>query len=696
MPKITIDGREIDVEAGTTVLQAARQLDTEIPVFCYHERLDVAGNCRMCLVEQENAPKPIASCAMPVMDGMIVHTNTEKVKKAREGVLEFLLMNHPLDCPICDQGGECDLQDITVAYGRGESRFDCQKRAVSEKEMGPLIKTFMTRCIHCTRCVRFADRVGGSPELGGISRGENAEITTYLDASIKTELAGNLVDVCPVGALTSRPYSYQGRPWELRRTNSIDIHDAVGSNISVHTSGMKVRRILPRVHEGINEEWISDKTRHACDALALQRLDQPYIKEKGKLRPATFEEAFAKITSRLKKTEIQKVAALAGDLADCEAMMALKDLMTGLGSPHMDCVLDSEALSTKERGHYLFNTPIADLEKADFALIIGANIRADASMVHTRLRKRYLKGGFEAAYVGGALESERDFTFAYDNLGEDVVVLEAVLTGKHAVSKKLKAAKNPVIIVGYDALKRSDGKAILAKASEIAEKYQVAQNGWNGFNILHKAASRVGGLDLGFVPQKGGLNKQKIEKACDRGDIEFLYLLGVDEEICPTKTKKAFKVYQGHHGDVGAHHADVVLPGAAYTEKDATYVNLEGRVQQTYMALTPPGEAKEDWKIIRALSAALEKAKLCQTLPYDTLEEVRERLIQENAIFETLDEVVPAAWTPITSKTALKTTKFAPSPFDFYMTNVIAKHSPTMAKCVQELCRKEPMEKACA
>lgn len=363
MPKLTIDGREIEVEAGTTVLQAARELDIEVPVFCYHERLDVAGNCRMCLVEQENAPKPVASCAMPVMEGMVIRTNTEKVKKAREGVLEFLLMHHPLDCPICDQGGECDLQDITVAYGRGCSRYKHDKRAVPEKYMGPLIKTFMTRCIHCTRCVRFADRIGGTPELGTIARGENAEITTYLDASIQTELAGNLVDVCPVGALTSRPYSYQGRPWDLRRTNSIDVHDAVGSNISVHTQGLKVCRILPRVHEGLNEEWISDKTRYACDALALQRLDQPYIREKGKLRPATFEEAFAKIASKLKTVEGKKCAALAGDMADCESMIALKDLMVGLGSPHMDCVLEGAALSTQTRGQYLFKTPKDDMAK---------------------------------------------------------------------------------------------------------------------------------------------------------------------------------------------------------------------------------------------------------------------------------------------------------------------------------------------
>ncbi|NCP62620.1 MAG: NADH-quinone oxidoreductase subunit G [Alphaproteobacteria bacterium] len=683
MPKITIDGRTIEVESGTTVLQAARSLETEIPVFCYHERLDVAGNCRMCLVEQENAPKPIASCAMPVMDGMVIHTNTEKVRKAREGVLEFLLMNHPLDCPICDQGGECDLQDITMSYGRGESRYDYAKRAVPEKYMGPLIKTFMTRCIHCTRCVRFADRVGGKAELGGIARGENAEITTYLDASVKTELSGNLVDICPVGALTSRPYSYQGRPWELRKTNSIDVHDAVGSNISVQTFGMKVRRILPRLHEGINEEWISDKTRHACDALALQRLDRPYIREKGKLRPATFEEAFAKISEKLKGSDGSKIAALAGDLADCEAMIALKDLMLGLGSPHFDCVLEGAALSTKTRGQYLFNTPIADLEKTDFALIIGANIRADASMVHTRLRKRYLEGGFKAAYLGGVLDSDRDFTFAYDDLGNDVTVLEAILAGKHSISKALKKAKSPVIIVGYDALKRADGPAILTKASEIAESYGMIREEWNGFNILHKAASRVGGLDVGFIPQAGGMTKDKIESACENGDITFLYLLGVDNEICPTKTKSAFKVYQGHHGDLGAHNADVILPGAAYTEKDATYVNLEGRVQQTYLALNPPGEAKEDWRILRALSAVV----LDNPLPYDTLAQVRERLQEVNPIFKTLDEIVPAQWKPITSKAALKTTKFAPSPFDFYRTNVIAGTSPTMAKCVQELCR---------
>ncbi len=685
MPKLTIDGREIEVEAGTTVLQAARRLDTEIPVFCYHERLDIAGNCRMCLVEQKGAPKPIASCAMPVMDGMEIHTNTPAVKKAREGVLEFLLMHHPLDCPICDQGGECDLQDITFSYGRGESRYDLSKRAVPQKTMGPLIKSFMTRCIHCTRCVRFADRIGGTSELGGIARGENVEITTYLDASIKTELAGNLVDVCPVGALTSAPYSFQGRPWELRRTNSIDVHDALGSNISIHTSGMKVRRILPRVHEGINEEWISDKTRHACDALALQRLDQPYIREKGQLRPATFEEAFHKIKLKLKKTEPQKIAALAGDFADCESMMALKDLMKEIGSPHIDAILDGAHLSTESRSHYLFNTSIKGIEDADAVLIIGANIRADAALLMARLRKRYLRGGLSVAYVGGELDENRDLTLAYENLGDDPAVLNDILSGQHSFSKKLKDAKRPMLIVGSDALQHSDGQVFLEKASDLAETFNMVKEEWNGFNVLHKSASRVGALDIGFVPQEGGMNKMEIEDACASGDVKILYLLGVDGEICSTKTKSAFKIYQGHHGDVGAHNADVILPGAAYTEKNATYVNIEGRVQRTYTALAPPEGAKEDWRIIRALSADLKKAGVCDVLPYDSIEELRARMVKQNKIFATLDKVVPEKWLPLNSSMDFGNETFTPSPFNFYMSNLIASHSPTMAKCQQEL-----------
>lgn len=686
MPKLTIDGREIEVEAGTTVLQAARRLDTEIPVFCYHERLEIAGNCRMCLVEQKGAPKPVASCAMPVMDGMEIYTNTDTVKKAREGVLEFLLMHHPLDCPVCDQGGECDLQDITMAYGRGHSRYDEAKRAVPPKQMGPIVKTYMTRCIHCTRCIRLADRVGGSPELGGVSRGEHVEITTYLDSTIKTEFSGNLVDVCPVGALTSAPYAHKGRPWELRRTNSIDVMDAVGSNISVHTYGMQVKRIQPRVHEGINEEWLSDKSRYVCDALSMQRLDQPYIREKGKLRPATFAEAFRKIVLKLKKTDPNRIAALAGPFADCESMFVLKNLMGNLKSPHMALADSMGQMKYKDRSHYLFNTSIEGIESADVVLIIGANVRRDASLVMARLRKRYLKGGLSVAYLGGKLDPNRDLTLNYQDLGDDLVVLEDIASGKHKFAKTLQSAKYPMIIVGSDALSRKDGGAILSGAAELVDDLNLAKPNWNPFNVLHTSASTVGGLDIGFVPQSKGFSFSKIEAGCDSGEIEVLYMLGVDDGLCPIKTKAAFKIYQGHHGDQGAKDADVILPGAAYTEKEATYVNLEGRVQRTHMALTPPGEAKEDWRIIRALSDDLANEDVCKALEFNDIDELRAEMVRQFPHFSG-EDLLPtlgwASWTKGAKKMLAK--PFDQSPFDFYISNSIARYSPTLAKCEQQL-----------
>jgi NADH dehydrogenase subunit G (EC 1.6.5.3) len=684
MTKLTIDGIEIEMPAGATVLQAAQQLDIEIPVFCYHKRLDIAGNCRMCLVEMKNSPKPLASCAMPIAEGMEIFTNTETVKKAREGVLEFLLMHHPLDCPICDQGGECDLQDITMAYGRGESRYKEPKRAVPEKYMGPLVKTFMTRCIHCTRCVRFADQITGENELGAVARGEKAEITTYLDSALKSELSGNVVDLCPVGALTSKPYAFRGRPWDLRRTNSIDVLDAVGSNISVHTYGLAVKRILPRLHEGINEEWISDKTRYACDGLGLQRLDQPYVRKQGHLQPVSWEEAFSTIKAKMQTTKPEKMAALVGAQADCEAIYALKTMMTGLGVKHLDCRTEGAKLTHTTRAHYLFNTTIAGIEAADACLIIGSNVRRDAAMVHARLRKRYLAGGFKVAYIGGSLDPERDFRFAYDNLGDDPNVVAQILDGSHPFAKQLAAAQNPMIIVGQDALTRADGEAWLAKAAQIAEAYQMIRADWNGFNVLHAAASRVGALDLGFVPAQGGKDCQEILQACETGDIEVLYLLDEDG-IDFAKTQNAFVIYQGHHGDAGAAHADVILPGAAYTEKNATYVNTEGRVQQTYIALHPPGEAKEDWRIIRALSEdLLQEAQA--VMGFTTLEELRSLLAKAHPAFQTLDHIQQEPWAPVLSTASLRQEKIGPSKFDFYLTDVISRNSATMARCQEELC----------
>lgn len=680
MPKLTIDGVEIEVPKGMTVYQAAQTLGHEIPVFCFHQRLDIAGNCRMCLVQVEGSPKPVASCAMPAGDGMVVHTKGDFVKKARESVLEFLLMNHPLDCPICDQGGECDLQDITMSYGRGYSRYEEMKRAVPPKQMGPIVKTFMTRCIHCTRCVRFSERVAGEAELGAVSRGERTEITTYLDASIRSELSGNLVDLCPVGALTSAPYAFKGRPWDLERTNSIDVMDATGSNISIHTYNRAVKRILPRTHEGINEEWISDKSRYACDGLSVQRLDRPYIRQNGKLQPATFEEAFAKIASKLKGIDPKKVAVAAGPFADGESLFLLKELFGAKGSTAFYLGAGQTFLPQETRAHYLFNTSIAGIEDADACLIIGANVRRDAPMVHTRLRKHYLESGMPIAYLGGVLDADRDFNFVYDNLGSELKTLEEVLTGKHAFSKVLKAAQKPMLILGYDALERLDGQAIFEVAAKIAETYGMIQEDWNGFNLLHNHASAVAGLDLGYH----GRLKESLQDRLDAGAFEFLYLYGEDG-LDLSRAKKHFVVYQGHHGDKGAMSADVILPGAAYTEKDALYINTEGRVQETFIALAAPGEAREDWRILRALCSSLDVP-----MAYNSLDEVRSAMRQVHNHFKDLDTLPKETWKKEGSATGLQQEKFASapfkaSPFNFYQSDIISKNSVTMAKCQQEL-----------
>lgn len=679
MPKLTINNQPIEVPEDTTVLQAAQLLGIEIPVFCYHSRLPITGNCRMCLVQVGDSTKPIASCAMPASEGMVIHTNTPFIEKTRKSILEFLLINHPLDCPICDQGGECDLQDITVAYGPSTTRFEENKRAIQDKYMGPLIQTSMTRCIHCTRCVRFATEIAGVPQLGAIGRGENMEITSYLDQAITSELSGNMIDLCPVGALTSKPYAFKGRPWELMTTESIDVLDAVGSNIRIDVYKTHVMRILPRLHEDINEEWISDKTRFACDGLSRQRLDQPYIRKNGKLVPASWAEALETIKLRLQNVPGQKIAALAGDLIDCEAMLALKDLFQALGSPHLDCRQDGAQLEGKVRAEYLFNTTIAGIEQSDFCLVIQSQLRAEAPLIHARLRKRYLQGNFKVAYIGGALSSPYNFNFEYDHYGQDPNLLEAILQDRHPLSQALRKAKFPMIIVGQDALIRQDGAHLLAKARSLAEEFNMVRPEWNGFNVLHKAAARVGGLDVGFTPGEQGLDKNNILVAAAKGDIDVIYLLGADE-IDMNHLGQAFVIYQGHHGDAGAHRADIILPGAAYTEKQAIYVNTEGRVQQTYPALLPPGEAKEDWKIIRALSQVLDK-----NLPYNTLEEIRDRLIQINPIFNSMDKIQPAIWGSFGKEGSFSKFPFEPFKGEFYMTDAISRHSPTMATCLEIL-----------
>ncbi len=679
MPKLTIDGQEIEVEPGTVIIQACEQLGIEIPRFCYHERLAIAGNCRMCLVEvSPGPPKPQASCALPCADNMVVKTNSPMVKKAREGVMEFLLINHPLDCPICDQGGECDLQDQALFYGQGKSRYREMKRAVEDKYMGPVIKTQMTRCIHCTRCIRFAEDIAGVPELGAFGRGEHMEVGTYVEKAITSELSGNLVDICPVGALTSRPYAFVARPWDLKKTESIDVMDAVGSAIRIDSRGEAVLRILPRINEDINEEWISDKTRHACDGLRVQRLDRPYIRNaEGKLVEATWPEAFALIAEWMKRLQPEEMAALAGDLACAESVMALRDLLDGLGVVSRDCRIDGAHLDAANRAHYLFNTTIAGIEQADMCLLIGANPRREAAMVNARIRKAW-RHGLKVYHIG----AETDLTYPYETLGNDPGLLGDIAGGRHELSKILTAAKKPMLILGSGALARPDGEEIFAAARAIADKCGLVKDGWNGFNVLHHGAARAGALDLGFVPAEGGKPMGKIFDGCRREEIKLVYLLGADE-FDMERLANAFVIYQGHHGDAGAHWADVVLPGAAYTEKDATYVNLEGRVQQTKRAVFPPGQAKEDWAIIRALSDALGKP-----LPYDNLAQLRARMVKLAPHFANVDEVIPAAWPAMPEHGGQF--RISDAPFEefisnFYMTDPISRASKTMAECTKEI-----------
>mgnify|MGYP001391091298 CR=1 FL=1 len=673
MAKLTIDGREIDVENGITVLQACEEAGVEIPRFCYHERLSIAGNCRMCLVEMEKAPKPIASCSMPVADGMVIRTNTEMVKKARNGVMEFLLINHPLDCPICDQGGECDLQDQAMAYGFDHSRFVENKRAVSDKYLGPLVETHMTRCIHCTRCIRFSTEVAGVEVLGATGRGENMEVGTYVEAAISSELSANIIDLCPVGALTSKPYAFEARPWELTKTESIDVMDAVGSNIRIDSRGREVMRILPMLNEEVNEEWISDKTRYACDGLARQRLDKPYVKKDGKLRPVSWNEALAAIAERMQDLDGDKLAAIAGDLCDAEAMTALKGLISSMGSTNVDCRQNGAKLQAGLRASYIFNTTIAGIERADACLIIGSNPRIEAPIINARLRKRASAGDFPVGVIGENV----DLTYRFQHLGVGASTVKEISEGTHEFFDVLKSAERPMLILGQGALSRPDGEAILASARLIAEDTGMVLGEWNGFNVLHTAASRVAGLDLGLVPGDAGRDVAGILDGAASGEIEFVYLLGADE-INMSKLANAFVVYQGHHGDAGAHAADVILPGAAYTEKDGTYVNTEGRVQRGRRATFPPGEAREDWTILRALSDVLGK-----TLPYDNIGELRAEMVQQAPALGQIDIVSPSSWGDFGVLGEMAEAPFKSPVANFYMTDPISRVSETMAACTE-------------
>jgi len=675
MVKVQVDDVIVDVPPGSSALQACEAAGKEIPRFCFHERLSVAGNCRMCLVEVVRAPKPVASCGFPVGEGMVIKTDTEVVRRARRSVMEFLLINHPLDCPICDQGGECDLQDQAFGYGAGHSRYLEEKRAVTDKDLGPLVKTVMTRCIQCTRCVRFSTEIAGTPELGAVSRGENMEITNYVSKALTSELSGNLIDICPVGALTSKPFAFNARPWEMKKTDSIDVMDAVGTNIRLQARGAAVMRVLPRVNDDVNEEWLADKGRFSVDGLTRRRLDTPWVRVNGKLTQVSWQDAFVAIAQRLKVVSGDRIGAVAGNMCDAESLYALRQLMERLGSTNIDCRQDGAHYDLSRREFYTFNSTIAGIEEADALLIVGAVPRHDAPVLNARIRKRHLGAGvgkFPIAMIGAP---PTDPTYPYELLGDGADALSALIDGSAAFAQVLADAKKPMIILGHGALTRPDAPAILSACWTLAGNVGALAPDWNGFNVLHTAASRVAGLELGFVPGPGG----RTAAGMMSGGVDVLWLLGADEMDMHRVGPETFVIYQGHHGDAGAARADVILPGAAYTEKSGTYINTEGRVQRSFQAVFPPGQAREDWRILRALSETIGHA-----LPFDTLDALRGQMEASHPIFRNLDIAPRFGVSDMTGPAeagSLQGGALAPTVTDYYQTNAISRASPTMAEC---------------
>ncbi len=665
MPKIIINNKEVEFEEGMTVLQACELAGAEIPRFCYHERLSIAGNCRMCLVEMENSPKPIASCAMPATNGMKIKTNTLFVDKARKGVMEFLLANHPLDCPVCDQGGECDLQDQSLLYGFDHSRYTENKRQVNEKYMGPLIKTEMTRCIHCTRCIRFATEVAGIPELGAIGRGEDMEITTYLEKSMESELSANVIDLCPVGALTSKPYAFESRPWDLKKTETIDVMDAVGSNIRVDTYGWEVKRVLPRVNEDINEEWISDKTRYACDGLLKQRLDTPYIRENGRLRKSSWDQALKLLIIKLKSFNPNEIAGLVGDLADLEMIYSFKSFFEKcIGSTNLECRQDRIYINPQERMNYIFNSTISGIEDSDFILLVGTNPRLEATILNARIRKAYIKNKLKIYSIGDV----GDLTYPYQNIGSNTSIIKEIVSGSHEISNKIKKAKKPMIIIGDSALYGKSGKYVFETLKNFLSDNNFIKKNWNALNILTQQASRVGAIDFGVYSVNETENFSFFNKV-DNDDFKLIYLLGADNINFDKKNK--FIVYQGSHGDKGAEIADIILPGAAYTEKNGLFVNLEGKLQSAYKASYPPGDAREDWIIFKDLANMMKKP-----LGFNNIKHLRESInkqiqskikngVKKNIEVDFIEENISV------------------KPIDYYYTNSIARSSKVMSECRQ-------------
>ena len=662
MLKLKVNDIDIEVEEGLTVLQACEQAGVEIPRFCYHEKLSIAGNCRMCLVEMDNSPKLIASCAMPATDGMVIKTNTEKVEKSRKGVMEFLLTNHPLDCPVCDQGGECDLQDQSMYYGLDKSRFKENKRYVSEKNMGPLIKTQMTRCIHCTRCIRFITEVAGVPELGAIGRGENMQISTYLEQSMESELSANVIDLCPVGALTSKPYVFEARPWELKKTETIDVMDAVGSNIRVDTYGWEVKRVLPRINEEINEEWISDKTRYACDGLKNQRLDTPYIKNNNKFEKTSWSEVYKKIFEKISETPSDKIAGITGDMNNMETLFSIKEFFEKIiKSKNLDSRSDDFYVNSNERMNYVFNTKIEGLEESDLILLIGTNPRFEATILNSRIRKAYLKNKTKIYSVGDV----GDLTYPYEVLENNTKLIKDIINNKNVMSEKIINSKKPTIIIGQSILKMKSGIYIFEEIKKYLLKNSKISNDWNSLNVLSRNASTVGAYDLDILSSKNGENITL--KKIQENQFKIIFLFGQDD--LKFKKSKEFIIYIGSHGNKGAEIADIILPGVAYTEQDGYFTNLEGKIQKAYKASYPPGDSIEDWKIINELSALLIRKNL-----YDNKDELINsmmnflKLNKESKSFElpnydffeeniTVDEI------------------------DYYHSNVVARSSKTMTDC---------------
>ena len=665
MLKVKVNDTDVEVEEGLTVLQACKQAGVEIPIFCYHEKLSIAGNCRMCLVEIEKSPEPVASCAMTITEGMNIKTNTSMIEKARKGVMEFLLVNHPLDCPVCDQGGECDLQDQSMFYGLDKSRYKENKRQVPETYMGPLIKTQMTRCIHCTRCIRFATEIAGVPELGAIGRGENMQITTYLEKSMESELSANVIDLCPVGALTSKPYVFEARPWDLKKTETIDVMDAVGSNIRVDTYGWEVKRILPRINEDINEEWISDKTRYACDGIQNQRLDTPYLKSDNEFKKISWDLAYKKVVEKIKETSPEKIAGLTGDLTNMETMFIVKEFFQKtIKSQNLDSRSDNCYVNNNDRQNYIFNSSLNGIEESDLIILVGANPRYEATILNARVRKSFLNNKTEIYSFGDIGE----LTYPYKILDNKTDTIKDIFENKNDLSEKIKNSKKPIIIIGQSALRLKSGKFIFEEFKKFLISINKITKEWNSLNILSNNASTVASYDLNILNSKDG--KNVILDKIENNNFDILFLFGQDN--LNFKKKNEFIIYVGSHGDKGAEMADVILPGAAYTEQDGYYINLEGKIQKAYKASYPPGDAKEDWEIINELSELLKKKKICNN---------KEELIDRMMNYLKLDQKINNKDKIITE---FFSEKIVIDHFDYYYSNVIARASKTMSECRNE------------